>query len=123
MNRQSIIIWSLAIGLFAACNTGVRDIDFISQQFSATYNVDSTKGIDSTNLASLMGSKSVFAFSEDGKGLNHIQMGMLSKDTPFTWKLEKDSLYIDQKAYAVQKQDKGFILKSDSTKIMLSKQP
>lgn len=123
MKRQSIIILSLCLGPLTGCNTGVRDIDFISQQFAATYNVDSTKGIDSTNLASLMGSKSVFAFSDEGKGTNHIQMGMLSKDTPFTWRIDRDSLFIDQKGYAIQKQDKGFILKSDSTKIMLTKQP
>jgi hypothetical protein len=123
MNHRSIIIWSLCAGFLSGCNTGVRDIDFMSKQFAATYNVDSTKGVDSTNLASLMGSKSVFDFKDDGKGTNHIQMGMLSKDTPFTWRVERDSLYIDQKGYSIEKQTKGFTLRSDSAKIFLSQQP
>lgn len=112
----------LGLGLLSSCQTGVRDIDFVSKQFAATYNVDSTKGIDSTNLASLMGSKAVYDFSKDGKGTNHIQMGMISKDTPFTWKVERDSLYIDKKGYAIERKDRGFTLRSDSAKIYLSQQ-
>ncbi len=111
------------LSLLAGCNPGIRDLDFESKQFSATYNVDSTRGIDSTRLPNLMDSKAIYAFSKDGKGTNHIQTGMLSKDTPFTWKMEGDSLRIDNKTYAVQKQDQGFILKSDSVKIILSQQP
>ena len=116
-------IWMLLPGLLAGCDTGVRELDFVSKQFSATYNIDSTRGLDSATLAKLMDSKAIYNFGEDGKGINHIQMGMVSKDTPFSWKVEKDSLVIDDQMYAVQKQEKGFILKSDSVKIMLSKQP
>ena len=123
MIHRTISIWGVSITLLTGCNTGIRDLDFESKQFTATYNVDSTKGIDSIRLSSLMDSKAIYAFSKDGKGTNHIQMGMLSKDTPFTWKVEGDSLRIDNKPYAVQKQDQGFVLKSDSTKIMLSQQP
>ena len=114
---------ALGIGLLAGCNTGIRDIDFVSKQFMATYNVDSTRGIDSASLGSLMESKAIYSFSEKGKGTNHVQMGMLSKDTPFTWKVSGDSLFIDNKPYTVEKQDKGFIIRSDSVKIMLSSQP
>ncbi len=123
MNYWTRSIGVLFLGLSAGCDTGVRKLDFVSKQFTATYNIDSTRGIDSTVLARLMNSKAIYNFGEDGKGVNHIQMGMVSKDTPFSWKLEKDSLFIDAQAYAVQKQEKGFILKSDSVKIMLSKQP
>ncbi|GAB3792410.1 hypothetical protein GCM10028819_02540 [Spirosoma humi] len=94
----------------------------MNKQFVATFNVDSTKGIDSTNLATLSGSKAIYSFSEDGKGTNHIQMGMLSKDTPFTWKVQGDSLFIDNKPYTIKQQDQGFTLKSDSAKIFLSQQ-
>lgn len=123
MSYRTKSSWILLLGLLAACDTGVRELDFVSKQFSATYNIDSTRGLDSTTLAKLMASKAVYNFGEDGKGVNHVQMGMVSKDTPFRWKVEKDSLLIDNQAYAVQRQEKGFILKSDSTKIMLSKQP
>ena len=47
--------WILLLGLLAGCNTGVRELDFVSKQFSATYNIDSTRGIDSSALARLMG--------------------------------------------------------------------
>jgi hypothetical protein len=70
-----------------------------------------------------MDSKAIYNFGEAGKRIIHIQMGMLSKDTPFSWKVEKYSLFIDNQAYGVQQQEKGFILKSDSAKIVLSKQP
>jgi len=114
---------ALSLCLVVGCDSGVREFDFISKQFTATYNIDSTRGLDSTIVARLMDSKAIYNFGEDGKGMNHIQMGMVSKDTPFSWKLEKDSLFIDNQGYAVQKQDKGFVLKSDSVKIMLGQQP
>ncbi|MBC3787494.1 hypothetical protein [Spirosoma utsteinense] len=123
---RSRSLWTVSLGLLAslvACEVGIRDLDFESKQFTATFNVDSTLGIDSTSLTSLTGSKAIYSFSKDGKGTNHIQMGMLSKDIPFTWKLEGDSLRIDGEPYAVRKQDEGYMLKSDSVKIMLSQQP
>lgn len=115
-------ICGLSLGLLVGCQSGVRDLDFMNKQFAATFNVDSTKGIDSTNLATLSGSKAIYSFSEGGKGTNHIQMGMLSKDTPFTWKVQGDSLFIDDEPYTVKQQDQGFTLKSDSVKIFLSQQ-
>ncbi|GAB3036258.1 hypothetical protein [Spirosoma pulveris] len=123
MNFWSIRTGILGLVLLSGCKTGTRDIDFVSKQFAATYNIDSTKGIDSTNLASLMGSKAIYSFSEDGKGMNHIQMGMVSRDTPFTWRVQQDSLYIDKKGYSIEKIDRGFTLRSDSAKIFLSQQP
>ncbi len=124
MIYRALCAWAVALSLFIGCNSKIRDLDFESKQFVATYNVDSTRGIiDSSNLANLIDSKAIYSFSKDGKGTNHVQMGMLSKDTPFTWKVAGDSLVIDNKPYAVQKQDQGFMLKSDSVKIMLSQQP
>ena len=116
-------IYGLSLSLLAGCQTGVRDIDFMNKQFAATFNIDSTKGIDSTNLATLSDSKAVYSFSDGGKGTNHIQMGMLSKDTPFSWKVQGDSLLIDNKSYSVKPENQGFLLKSDSAKIFLSQQP
>lgn len=115
-------ICGLSLGLLVGCQSGVRNIDFMNKQFEATFNVDSTKGIDSTNLATLSSSKAIYSFSEDGKGMNHIQTGMLSKDTPFIWKVQGDSLFIDDKPYTIEHQNKGFVLKSDSAKIFLSQQ-
>lgn len=123
MKRQTLYNWAVLLSLLTGCKTGVRDIDFESKQFTATYNVDSTRGIDTTNLNSLKESKALYSFSEAGKGINHVQMGMLSRDTPFTWKMEGDSLRIDNNVYAVVKQDQGFVLKSDSAKIILGQQP
>lgn len=116
-------IRAVLLGLPVGCNSGIRDLDFESRQFAVTYNIDSTKGIDSASLARLMNARAIYSFSKDGKGTNHMQMGMLSKDTPFTWKVEGDSLRINNKPYAVEKQDEGFILKSDSAKVILSQQP
>lgn len=116
-------IGGLLLGLLAGCQTGVRDLDFTNKQFAATFNIDSTKGIDSTNLSMLRDSKAVYSFDEDGKGTNHIQMGMLSKDTPFSWKVQGDSLLIDNKPYWVKSENQGFLLKSDSAKIFLRQQP
>lgn len=116
-------LWAISLCFLFGCKSGVRDLDFVSKKFSATYNVDSTLGIDSSNLNSLMGSKAVYSFEEKGKGTNHVQMGMLSKDTPFTWKVQNDSLYIDDAVYVIQRETRGFILRSDSAKIFLSQQP
>jgi hypothetical protein len=123
MLYRAICAWAVSLSLFIGCKKGIRDLDFESKQFMATYNVDSTRGIDRSNMARLMDSKAIYSFSKDGKGTNHIQMGMLSKDTPFTWKIQGDSLLFDNKPYAVQKQDQGFMLKSDSVKIILNQQP
>jgi hypothetical protein len=48
MNYWARSIWALSLGLIAGCDTGVRELDFISKQFMATYNIDSTRGLDST---------------------------------------------------------------------------
>jgi hypothetical protein len=48
MNYWARSIWALSLGLIAGCDTGVRALDFISKQFMATYNIDSTRGLDST---------------------------------------------------------------------------
>ncbi|RYF53323.1 MAG: hypothetical protein EOO39_40930 [Cytophagaceae bacterium] len=117
------VIGGFSLGLLVGCQTGVRDLDFTNKRFGATFNIDSTKGIDSTNLAMLSDSKAVYSFSEDGKGINHIQMGMLSKDTPFIWKVQGDSLLMDNKRYLVKPENQGFVLKSDSAKIFLIQQP
>lgn len=109
--------------LLVGCNNGIREIDFESKQFTATYTVGSTDAVDTTGLSDLLDSKAIYSFSKGGKGTNHIQIGMLSKDTPFTWQVNGDSLRINNTPYAVQKQDEGFILKSDSAKIRLSQQP
>jgi hypothetical protein len=123
MVYRATSLWAMSLCFLFGCKSGVRDLDFVSRKFTATYNVDSTQGIDSSNLNSLMGSRAVYSFEEKGKGTNHVQMGMLSKDTPFTWRVQNDSLYIDDAGYVVQKETKGFILRSDSAKIFLSQQP
>lgn len=123
MNYRLLIGWSLFIGSLAGCKTGVRDIDFMSKQFAATINLDSTQGIDSTKLSQLKASKTIYSFSEGGKGISYIETGMISEENPFVWKIQGDTLLINNKPYAVQKMDMGFTLKSDSAKILLSKQP
>lgn len=123
MTNLKISFWAVLLSFLAGCKSGIRDIDFESKQFTATYNVDSTSGVDTSSLSDLLDSKAIYSFSKGGKGTNHIQMGMLSKDTPFTWQVEGDSLRINDTPYAVQKQDEGFMLKSDSAKIILSQQP
>lgn len=122
MKYGIITLGVLCVGLLTGCETGIRRLDFESKQYMATYNVDSTKGLDSTNIVTLIDSKAIYVFSEDGKGMSHIQTGMLSKDTPFTWKVQNDSMFIDNKEYAVERQDRGFIFRSDSVKMFLSPQ-
>jgi hypothetical protein len=109
--------------ILTSCNTGVRDLDLINQQFQVTYNTDSTRGIDSTHLASLQNAKAIYTFSEDGKGTSHVLTGMLSKDEPFTWSMKKDTLLINQAAYHIKKEGQRIVLRSDSVKIMLNLQP
>lgn len=117
-------VWALLLFWQSSCNTGsIRDLDLINQQFQITYNVDSTRGLDSTQLATLQTSKAIYTFSKKGEGNRHILMGMLSKDTPFSWSLKKDSLLIDQTAYHIKKEGQRLVLRSDSAKIILSKQP
>ncbi len=112
-----------ALVLFTACGSGVRDLDFINKQFQVTYNLDSTRTIDSTQLTTFRNATATYTFTEDGRGMNHVQMGMLSTDVPFTWTLNNDSLTIDQSIYTIRKQYKGFVLINDSTKLILSQQP
>ncbi|WP_460639546.1 hypothetical protein [Larkinella harenae] len=115
-------LWVILLFLQSSCTSGVRDLDLINQQFQVTYNVDSTRGFDSTQLATLQSSKAIYVFSEDGKGTSHVSMGMVSKDNPFTWSLNKDTLLIDQTAYRIRKEGQRFILRSDSVKILMSQQ-
>ena len=123
MDAFARFISVILLGLTASCSPGVRDIDFESKQFEVTYNLDSTRGIDSIDTQNLLKSKAIYAFSKDGKGMNHTQMGMLSKDTPFSWKMEDKNLRIDNQVYTIEKQDNGYILRSDSAKIILVQQP
>ncbi|WP_420151560.1 hypothetical protein [Spirosoma sp.] len=115
-------LWLLSVALSISCENGVRDLDFINKQFQVTYNIDSTRTLDSTRLDALRNSKAVYNFSEGGKGTTHIQTGMLSNDIPFTWRFENDSLFINKTAYGVQKQDKGLVIRNDSVKMVLSPQ-
>lgn len=117
------VLCPLSITFFTGCNSGVRDLDFINKQFQATYNLDSTRTIDSTRLAALRNAKAVYNFSESGKGTTHIQMGMVSNDIPFTWTIKNDSLTIDKAVYFVRKQDKSLVLVNDSVKLVFSQQP
>lgn len=123
MRYSFLILCPLSIAGLTSCESGVRDLDLINKQFQATYNLDSTRTIDSSRLAALRNTKAVYNFSEDGKGTTHLQMGMVSNDIPFTWTIRKDSLTIDQTVYLVRKQDKGLVLVNDSIKLMLSQQP
>jgi|GEM_PF-2355680 len=116
------ILYPLSIAFLASCDTGVRKLDLINKQFQATYNLDSTRTIDSTKLAAFRDAKAIYNFSEGGKGTTHIQMGMVSNDIPFTWTINNDSLSIDQAVYFVRKQDKGLILVNDSVKLVFSPQ-
>ena len=113
----------VSVGLITGCSGGVRDIDLESKQFEVTYNVDSTRGMDSTRLKTLQGSKAIYSFSKGGKGTQHTQTGMLSKDSSFTWQAKGDSLMINRDTYAIQKQDNGYKLKSASAMMILSQQP
>ncbi len=120
--------WFPALSFFSlvwvtGCGSGVRDLDFVNKQFQVTYNLDSTRTIDSTQLTIYRNATATYTFMEDGKGVNHVQTGMLSTDVPFTWALNNDSLTIDQSTYTVRKQHKGFVLINDSTKLILSQQP
>jgi hypothetical protein len=117
------VLWTLCLLTLSGCSSGLRDLDFVSKTFTATVNIDSTRGIDSTDLDGYIGSKSLYSFEEKGIGTNHVQMGILSKDTPFRWKVSGDSLYMDKDGYVVERKVKGFILRSDSAKIYLYQQP
>jgi len=117
------VLGPVSIAVFTGCNPGVRELDFIDKQFQATYNLDSTRTIDSTRLAALRNAKAVYAFSEGGKGVNHIRIGMVSSDIPFTWSIRNDSLTIGQAVYSVRKENKGFVLFNDSVKLMFSQHP
>lgn len=123
MTYGSSALRAISLCLLLGCESGIRDLDFVSKRFTATFNVDSTQGIDSTNLSSFINSTAIYSFGEKGKGTNHVQTGMLSKDTPFTWKVQGDSLYIDKEGYVVEKDVKGYVLRSDSAKIFLTLQP
>ena len=85
----------------------------MNKKFQITYNLDSTRGFDSLRITTLKTSQALYNFGDDGKGTMHIQTGMLSEDNPFTWKVQNDTLFIDQKAYAVRKQDQTFVLRSE----------
>ncbi|GAB4023270.1 hypothetical protein [Spirosoma koreense] len=117
------VLCPLSVSCLIGCDTGVRELDFINKQFQATYNLDSTRTIDSTRLAALRNAKAVYNFSEDGKGTTHIQMGMVSNDIPFTWKVQNDSLSINKAVYLVRKQNRGLVLVNDSVKLFFSRQP
>ncbi len=113
----------LSLTWVTGCGSGVRDLDFINKQFQVTYNLDSTRTIDSMQLTTFRNATATYTFTEDGNGMNHVQTGMLSTDVPFTWALNNDSLTIDRSTYTVRKQHKGFVLINDSTKLILSQQP
>jgi hypothetical protein len=115
----------LAMGvtvLVMGCTTGIRDLDLENKQFEATFNVDSTRGIDSTDMARLRLTKTIYSFGENGTGTKHAQIGMLSTDSTFSWAIEGDkgeTLRINRSAYFVKQQSKGYRLMSDSTMLIL----
>ena len=113
----------LFLGLILSCSTGVREIDLISKQFEVSYNVDSTQGMDSSRIAGLLNAKTMYIFTEGGQGLVHTQYGMVSRDSSFRWQLQGDRLMINNQSYAIEKQLKGYKLKSDSAMLILRQQP
>ncbi|WP_146624536.1 hypothetical protein [Larkinella arboricola] len=113
----------LLSGLIAGCSTGMRDIDFINRQYEVSYNIDSTKGMDSARIAGLLNAKTVLNFLEGGQGTVHTQWGMVSKDSSFNWKLQEDQLVINDQSYTVEKLFKGYKLKSDAEMLIFRQQP
>lgn len=122
MNYIIKCVGLLSISVLIGCTNGVRKLDLVNKQFKATYNVDSTLGIDSTQLRNLLSSTAMYDFGDDGKGTSYIQVGMVVREKPFTWRVVNDSLYIDKIAYNIQTQGRRFALRSDSAKIILSLQ-
>ncbi|GAB3036164.1 hypothetical protein [Spirosoma pulveris] len=123
MMYRRISLWAIGLGLLIGCQSGIRDNDFASKRFTATYTIHSTERTDTASLTHLLDSKAIYSFRKNGKGTNHIQLGMVSKDAPFTWEMKGDSLRINNESYAVQKQGQGFVLRSDSARITLNQQP
>ena len=115
----------LSIGitlLVTACTTGIRDLDLENKQFEATYNVDSTHRLDSTERKLLQLTKTIYSFGEGGTGTKHAQIGMLSTDSVFTWAIDGDkaeSLRINRTTYLVKEQSKEYRLIADSTMLIL----
>ncbi|MGA0555290.1 hypothetical protein ACO2Q8_01465 [Larkinella sp. VNQ87] len=122
MRRIEFGVAMLLMGIMG-CQTGLRDFDLASKQFEVSYNVDSTQGLDSARLAVLVNTKAIYSFTKGGEGIVHTQLGMVSRDTIFQWKVQGDSLLINQDKYAVEKQVKGFKLKSNSAMLILRQQP
>jgi hypothetical protein len=118
---KKILVMGITV-LILGCTTGIRDLDLENKQFEATYNVDSTRGLDSTDMARLQLTKTIYSFGEDGVGTKHAQVGMLSTDSSFTWSIEGEkgeSLRINRNMYFVKEQSKGYRLMSDSTMLVL----
>ena len=63
------VLCLLSFTFLVGCESGVRDLDFINKQFQATYNLDSTRIIDSTQLEAFPNAKAIYNFGEDGKGI------------------------------------------------------
>ncbi|GAB3759579.1 hypothetical protein [Spirosoma pomorum] len=119
--KKNLLAASVTV-LVTGCTTGIRDLDLENKQFEATYNVDSTRGIDSTNMARLQLTKTIYSFGENGTGTKHAQIGMLSTDSMFSWSIEGDkgeTLRINRNAFFVKEQSKGYRLMSDSTMLIL----
>jgi hypothetical protein len=111
-------------GLMAGCSTGVRDIDLMGKQFDVSYNVDSTRGLDSMRTITLLNSKTILSFIEGGQGIVHRQTGTISKDSSFNWKMEEDGrVALNDQYYTIEKQVKGFKLKSDSAMLIFLQLP
>lgn len=123
MTNRILRIWAVWLALLAGCKHGTGANDFERKQFTATYTAAARQETDTTSLTHLLDSKAIYTFREDGKGINHVQIGMKSKDRLFTWKMEGDSLRIDNKPYGVRKHPQGFVLTSDSVSITLRQQP
>lgn len=121
MSVLGIAIMS-AVG-WMGCSGGVRTIDLEGKQFEVTVNADSTAGLDSVRLEEMRQSPVIYNFSEGGEGQQHMQTGMLSRDTSFSWQVDGDSLQLDEERYAIEQTDEGFKLKSDSALLFLRTQP
>ncbi|QKZ14258.1 hypothetical protein [Spirosoma sp. KUDC1026] len=118
---KKILVIGITI-LVTGCTTGIRDLDLENKQFEATYNVDSTRGLDSADRARFQLTKTIYSFGENGVGTKHAQVGMLSTDSTFKWAIEGDkgeSLRINKDRYLVKEQSKGYRLMTDSTMLIL----
>ena len=107
------VIAVVCLSLLFGCSEPTKN-DFRSKTFTVFIDTDSTQSANMPNVSPdlLPIIQIEYEFNSDGKGVNWEKVGAISKEKPFSWHVDNDTLTIKetnrpQMAFQIEKQESG----------------